>query len=41
MKRVLNLQTFLVLLVLFLTFFVSRIVIFTEEMTNFIEKIWE
>ena len=41
MKRVLNLQMFWILLVLLLTFFVSRIVLFTDEMTNFIEEIWE
>ena len=41
MKRVLKLRTFWILLVLFLAFFVSRIVLFTEEMTNFILEIWE
>ena len=41
MKHILKLRTFWILLVLFLTFFVSRIVLFTEGMTNFIEEIWE
>ncbi len=41
MKRTLSLRVFWILLILFLIFFVFRIILFTEEMTNFIEKIWE
>ena len=41
MKRALSLRVFWILLILFLIFFVFRIILFTEEMTNFIEKIWE
>ncbi len=41
MKRVLSLRIFWVLLALPLTFFVSRVVLFTEDVSNFIQEVWD
>lgn len=41
MKRVLSLRIFWVLLALLLTFFVSRVVLFTEDVSNFIQEVWD
>ena len=41
MKTTLNLRLFWVVLILFLVFFVSRVVILTEDFTNFMDAIWD
>ena len=41
MKSTLQLPVFWILLLIFLTFFVARVVLFTEDVTNLIDEMWD
>ncbi len=41
MRRTLQLPVFWILLLLFLAFFVARVVLFTEDVTNLIDEMWD